>query len=74
MNPGKVFKTEREARGLSLREIAGTLGITTSALWKIEAGRNYPKQKTIIEFCKQFDYPIARFYVESLEKEDYGTR
>ena len=62
------------AQELTLAEMADTLRITTSALWKIEAGRNFPKQKTIKELCEQFDYPLARFYVESFEKEDYGTR
>lgn len=74
MNPGKVFRSVREQNALTLSEMADTLKITRSALWKIERGRVWPKQATIKELCEQFDYPVARFYVESFEKEDYGTR
>lgn len=74
MNPGKVFKKAREYKGLTLRQTADLLGITKSALWKIEAGKVWPKHTTILDFCGRFDMPVAMFYIESIEWEDYGTR
>lgn len=72
MNFGKVFKKERERIGVTQKEMAKMLGLTTSALWKIEVGRNTPKPSTIKSLCETTGCPIARFYVDSIEDGDYG--
>ena len=71
MDYGKVFKKQREKMGISQREMAKKLGLTPSALWKIEAGRNTPKQKTIDELCRVAKIPIAYFYQQATTIKDY---
>lgn len=73
MNPGKVFKQERERLGLTIREMAASLNITKSALWKIEAGRNYPKNETVNRLCQAASIPIAYFYQQAMTIEDYAA-
>lgn len=72
MNIGNVFKKFREGKGITQRSMARALGITPTALYKIESGRNCPKQKTIDAFQMISGYPTARLYVESFEPKDYG--
>lgn len=74
MNLGKVFKKTREARGETQRAFAAKLGLTPAALWKIESGRNWPKQATINRFQEETGMCTAQLYVEALEPEDYGSR
>lgn len=71
MNLGKVFKTERERLGVSRTEMAKRLGLTVSALWKIEAGKTQPKSGTIKKFCDDALIPLAYFYSCAMEREDY---
>jgi len=72
MNFGKVFKKERERLGVTQKEMAKMLGLTTSALWKIEAGRNVPKESTIVKLCKVAFIPIAYFYKQATTLRDYS--
>lgn len=72
MNLGKVFKKFREEKGITQRSLAQALNITPTALYKIESGKNWPKQKTIEAFQMVSGYKTARLYVESFESQDYG--
>lgn len=72
MNIGKVFKKFREDKGITQRSLAQALNITPTALYKIESGKNWPKQKTIEAFQMVSGYKTARLYVESFEPQDYG--
>ena len=71
MNIGKVFKKFREEKGITQRSLAKALNITPAALWKIESGKNHPKQVTIQNFKMISGYPTARIYIEALEPHDY---
>lgn len=71
MNIGKVFKQARQGRELPLKIMSSRLGLTPSALWKIEVGQSWPKPKTIDAFSRETGIPIARIYIESLEPTDY---
>ncbi len=72
MNIGKVFKKFREEKGITQRSLAQAINITPTALYKIESGKNWPKQKTIEAFQMVSGYKTARLYVESFEPQDYG--
>lgn len=74
MNLGKVFKKFREEKGITQRSLAQALNITPTALYKIESGKNWPKQKTIEAFKMISGYPTARIYIEALGPEDYASR
>jgi len=71
MKFGKAFRTEREIRGISQREMARRLGITPVALWKIEAGRTTPKWHTIRRFIGDMHIPTAYFFSLAMDLEDY---
>ena len=71
MDYGKVFKEIRQASNTSRPQMANDLGITASALWKIEHGKASPKKETISRFCRISGIPIAYFYIRCLEKEDF---
>lgn len=71
MNHGKVFKEIREASNTSRPQMARELGITASALWKIEHSKASPKKETISRFCRLAGISLAYFYISSLEKEDF---
>ena len=72
MNIGKPFRNAREKCGLSQRQFADVLGITSSALSKIESGKNFPKQKTIDALCRHMEIPVAYFYHEAFDEGDFG--
>jgi transcriptional regulator with XRE-family HTH domain len=71
MNIGRVFKQARQKEGLTLKIMSSRLGLTPSALWKIETGNSWPTQKTIRAFSQESHMPIARIYIESIEPTDY---
>lgn len=71
MNPGKVFKKVRQQSGDSLRAFAARLGVSKSALSKIERGTNPPNPKTIKKFLAFSGYSVVRFCIESFEEGDF---
>jgi transcriptional regulator with XRE-family HTH domain len=71
MNIGRVFLKARQKEKITLKSMASKLGMTASALWKIEVGQSWPKPKTIEAFSQETGIPIARIYIESIEPSDY---
>ncbi len=71
MNIGQVFLKARQKEKVTLKAMSSKLGLTPSALWKIEVGQSWPKPKTIDAFSRETGIPIARIYIESLEPSDY---
>ena len=74
MDYGKVFKNLREERGMSRAELSSLLGVTKSALWKIENGQSVPKQSTIVALSGIALSPVARIVIEALEPSDYEVK
>ena len=74
MDYGKVFKNLREERGMSRAELSSLLGVTKSALWKIENGQSVPKQSTIVALSGIALIPVARIVIEALEPSDYEVK
>ena len=72
MNIGKAMKEIREERSLSSREMAALLGITPSALWRIENGKVWPKKATVDRFCFETKTPVARLYHLAFEPRDFA--
>lgn len=73
MNYAKAFKEIREEAGLTRPELAKELGVTPTALWKIENSRTTPKEKTIMALCNLVHIPPAYFYNLAAVSTDYGT-
>ena len=71
MNLGKAMKSIREDRGIGRPEMARKLSVTQSALWKIEAGKTFPKRRTLDKFCTETKISLALLYVKALEESDF---
>ena len=71
MRIGVTMKRIREERNVSRVELAKELGVTPSALSKIEREKVCPKNATIERFCKVFNLPLAYVYQQSFTIEDY---
>ena len=66
-----MFKEIREEMNLSRQDLAVKLGITKSALWKIENGVSIPKPTTIAALALVSRVPVARIQIGALQPEDY---
>lgn len=71
MDFGKAIKELRTRAGLSQRELASRLRITTPALWKLENGKCVPKFGTIKKVCAEFHVPLAYFLNKAATIEDF---
>ena len=71
MNIGKAMKEIREERKLSSWDVATQLGITPSALWRIENGKVWPKKSTVDRFCFVLKLQPARLILRSISEEDF---
>jgi len=66
------MKKIREEKGLSRRELADKIGVTVTALWKIENGKTRPKDMTINYFCFVLGIPLARLYTLAFDDRDFA--
>lgn len=71
MNIGKAMQAIREEMGFSRHEMATALGLTPGALWKVEKSKVWPKNATIVKFCRVTRTPLAFLIQGSLALEDY---
>ena len=52
---GAYIRGEREARGMSLRDLARKLGVQRQAVWSWEVGRANPSMERLAEIVKLFE-------------------
>lgn len=71
MNYAKAFKEIRDEVQMTRPALARSIGLTPTALWKIEHNRTLPKQKTIVALCRLVHVPLAYFYQHAMTIEDY---
>ena len=65
-HPGEVLKDELEARGISQRELADTIGLTYSVVNEILNGRRSLTAKTALMFEAALDVPAdALMYLQT---------
>ena len=65
-HPGEVLKDELEARGISQRELADTIGLTYSVVNEILNGRRSHTAKTALMFEAALDIPAdALMYLQT---------
>lgn len=60
---GKNLKAYRKAQGFSQEDFSEMIGITVSALSKIECGKNYPKYPTIEKIIEVLNIPPYLLYI-----------
>lgn len=56
---GILLRKCREQKGLSQENIADALGVTSSAISKIEMGKTKAKFETIIQFCNAMQVNLS---------------
>src|SRR5947208_17123857 len=59
---GQELRTHREARGLSLREVARRLSISPSALSQIETGKSRPSVSTLYAIVSELGISLDELF------------
>lgn len=63
---GELVKRQRTERGLSLREVAATTGVSPSTLSRIENGVGTPDSATLARMAQWLGVPLERLMSGSL--------
>lgn len=61
----------REDAGIKKTKMAKFIGISSQALWAIEAGRSAPSNATVEKFCNVMEIPQGFLYLKSLDGKDF---
>lgn len=61
---GGMIRAHRMGRGLSLREVAATAGVSVGLLSQLERGMASPSLKTLREVCAAIGLPMSRLFDE----------
>ncbi|WP_017556255.1 helix-turn-helix domain-containing protein [Nocardiopsis baichengensis] len=69
---GERIRELRTGRGLSLRELAGRLGISASALSQIERGKMRPSVTRLYQILTELDAPMSSAFGEEPADADSG--
>lgn len=71
---GSRLRDQRERRGLSLRKLAGELGISPSALSQIETGRSRPSVGTLYSIVSELGLSLDELFAAEEAVPDLVTR
>ncbi|MDD2648261.1 MAG: helix-turn-helix transcriptional regulator [Eubacteriales bacterium] len=74
MRFGERLKREREARGLTLSEVARSVGLSESAVQRYEAGITEPKAERVEDFAHALGVSAAMLMGWEEEKLDEDIR
>jgi transcriptional regulator with XRE-family HTH domain len=67
-NIGRTIRTERKARGLSLKELAERCGVSTMTLQRIETGKTSPSVAVLAQIAHHLLKPIDFFIKDERPK------
>jgi transcriptional regulator with XRE-family HTH domain len=59
---GEIIRADRQARGLSVAELAKRIGIGAATLHRIETGSSSPSLDLLLRVAKKVDRPIVSFF------------
>jgi transcriptional regulator with XRE-family HTH domain len=62
---GGRLRTRRLALGMSLRQLARTLGVSASFVSQIENGKSQPSVATLYQICQVLEVSVDELFVES---------
>lgn len=65
---GEIFRTARQQKKLSLRELAEKAFVSASMLSQIETGKVYPSVRSIYSIAAALELPVEYFFPESNPK------
>lgn len=60
----EIISAFMRREGLTLKKLAGSLGITVGHAWRIKAGRRAPGKKTALKLAKLTGNPLTDFIRE----------
>lgn len=69
MNIGKKIRYIREEKNMSIKELAGKLGISSSHISQIERDISSPSITTLKNIANIFNVPMTSFFDDEMEKE-----
>ncbi len=69
---GQLIKFERVIRNLNRREIASRCGISTQALWSIEAEKADPRWSTVARIAQALEVPLSHF-AETMQTQTFAA-
>jgi len=61
VNLGQRIRTERQARGWSLKKLSGLIGVSIMTLQRIETGKVSPSVELLTEIAYQLALPVTEF-------------
>lgn len=67
---GPALRRHRAAVGLSLRQLAGELGVSASFLSQLENGKSQPSVATLFALCGVLDVRVDDLFAESVATSD----
>ncbi|GAB3506423.1 helix-turn-helix domain-containing protein [Emticicia fontis] len=70
MEIGAAIKTLRSKKGLSQKDLAVKMGISTNALCQIEKNNSFPQKSTIAKICEIFNIPSSYLLLLSINDAD----
>ena len=70
MDIGTAIKKMRLRHGISQKELAFKVGISTNALCSIEKGYSFPKKETITAICDAIGIEKVYFLLMTITEED----
>jgi transcriptional regulator with XRE-family HTH domain len=70
MNYGKAIKIARNTRGLTQKDLADRVGITSSYISRMEAGERKPTTETLETISGALGIPMYLMVLMSSEKKD----
>jgi transcriptional regulator with XRE-family HTH domain len=73
-NVGQQLRAAREAKSLSLRELARRLDISASALSQIETGKSLPSVKTLYAIVSELGLSLDGLFAPGAESEGWRPR
>lgn len=70
MNIGNAVKEIRKRKGISQKDLASKIGISTNALCSIEKEKTFPSNNNIENICNALDIPQSVLLLFSINTED----
>lgn len=71
---GPRLRAAREARGLTLRELARRIGVSPSLVSQIENGRGAPSVNTLYALVTELDISVDTLFSDESEASNYSGR
>lgn len=67
-----LLKRLRKSQELSIREAATLIGVNSSTLQRIETGKQFPKEKTLLSIAKMYKIKPSEIVDCYLEQKDFS--